>query len=215
MNRAKQIPSAKGPRLRWLAFAALSLTLCGCIALITPNVKTELYELRSGDYKVDKTHTTVLFKVNHMGLSTYVGRFNELDASLNFDPENLEQSSLQATVKTASVDVNNQALEATLSGSDWFNSDRYPEMIFSTSDIQLIDGSTLSFTGELTLLGVSQPIEMVGVFHGGATNLLTGRYTLGFSASGQAKRSDFGMDQYIGIVGDEVSFEIYAEFQKQ
>jgi polyisoprenoid-binding protein YceI len=41
---------------------------------------------------------------------------------------------------------------------------------------------------------------------------MTGKYTIGFSAVGQIKRSDFGMDSYIPIVGDQIDLEVYAEF---
>ena len=54
-----------------------TLSLISCKALITPNSTTELYNLRPGNYSVDKSHTRVLFKLDHLGLSTYVGRFND------------------------------------------------------------------------------------------------------------------------------------------
>ena len=55
---------------------------------------------------------------------------------------------------------------------------------------------------------------MLGTFHGGASNILTGNYTLGFSAETSLLRSDFGMSAYIPLVGDKIDIEIYVEFQK-
>ncbi len=189
--------------------------LAACTSLLTPDVKTELYELRSGNYQIDPSHARVLFKVNHLGLSTYVGRFNEFDATLSFDPENLSASRLEATVKTTSVDLNDESLEDRLQGSSWFNTEVYPEVVFTTVSVSPINDSQMKFIGNLTFLGVTKPIEMLVTFHGGADNILTGKYTIGFSATGQLKRSDFGMDSYIGVVGDDVFLEVYAEFLRQ
>ena len=193
----------------------MSMCLSSCAALLTPNVETELYELRSGNYRIDPEHARVLFKVSHLGLSTYVGRFNEFDATLDFDPENLAASRLEATVKPASIDLNDSSLEKLLQGGDWFNSQTYPEVIFTTQSVKAIAESEIAFIGNLSLLGVTKPVEMRVTFNGGADNLLTGKYTIGFSATGKLKRSDFGMDSYVGVVGDEVTIEVYAEFLRE
>ena len=67
----------------------LTILLSSCVSLLVPTVNTEVVSLKAGQYKLDKAHATLLFKVQHLGLSTYVGRFNNFDASLDFDPENI------------------------------------------------------------------------------------------------------------------------------
>ncbi len=104
-------------KLFFLFLAALLLTSCG--TLIKPKVKTGLIQLEKGSYKLDPSHVAVLFKINHMGLSTFVGRFNKVDASLEFDPKNIAAAKLSAVIDIASVDVNNADLEETLRGSSW------------------------------------------------------------------------------------------------
>ena len=59
-----------------------------------------------------------------------------------------------------------------------------------------------------------KPITVSATFHGGANNILSGKYTLGFSAQSTFSRSDFGMDKYVPLVGEEVTIEVYAEFLK-
>ncbi|WP_185964421.1 YceI family protein [Aliikangiella marina] len=190
--------------------------LQGCTWLLTPNVKTALLQLEQGAYKLDPSHTSVIFKVSHLNLSTYVGRFNEMDASLEFDPKNIEKTRLTALVKTASIDVNNQSLEESLTGSSWFDAEKFPEATLRTISVEETEtANQFIFNAELTLLGVSKTVALTSTFNGGAYNLLTGYYTLGFTAVGEISRSDFGMDQYIPMVGDTVAIEVYAEFLKQ
>ena len=193
----------------------LSTFLTGCLSLITPSVKTEVAQLKKGQYQVDPSHTALLFKIEHLGLSTYVGRFNKVDASLDFDPDDLAATKLNAVVYTASVDVNNAELEETLNKRSWFHTTQYPQATFETLSVEVLSDSSFKFTGALTLRGVTEPVVLDAKFNGGANNFLTGRYTLGFSATTKIQRSKFGLDKYVGMVGDTVELEIYAEFLRQ
>jgi polyisoprenoid-binding protein YceI len=188
------------------------LILSSCVSWITPNVKSELIELQAGEYKLDSQHAALIFKIQHLGLSTYVGRFNQFDAQLNFDPKNMASASLNAMVEINSVDINNAELAETLQNDTWFNSERFPQASFTSDTVTVISDTSFNFSGDLTLKGVTKPATFKATFHGGADNWMTGKYTIGFSAVGQIKRSDFGMDSYIPIVGDEIELEVYAEF---
>jgi len=196
-------------------FLFLLLALSGCGQLITPNVKTEISALKSGAYEIDPEHSVVLFKVSHMGFSKFVGRFEQVQASLDFDPDNMQAAKLHVIVDTASIYVNNEAFELTLRGDSWLNVETYPQAEFYAERVERIDGNDLYFIGDLTFLGVTKPVEVKATFNGGATNLLTQRYTVGFEAESHFKRSDFGMDKFIPAVGDEVELEIHAEFQRK
>jgi polyisoprenoid-binding protein YceI len=191
-------------------FMALLLTSCG--TLIKPHVKTGIVQLEKGSYKLDQTHVAVLFKINHMGLSTFVGRFNKVDATLEFDPNNIAAAKLSAVIDVASIDANNPDLEETLRGSSWLDAEKYPQAFFKTTSVSLLDQNSAVFTGELTLHGVTAPINLTVTFNGGASNMLTGFYTLGFSAASTFNRSTFGVDYLIPAIGDAVAIEVFAEF---
>ncbi|WP_049630527.1 YceI family protein [Cellvibrio sp. pealriver] len=193
----------------------VSALLTSCGILIKPQVKTGIFQLEKGSYTLDQTHVAVLFKINHMGLSTFVGRFNKVDATLEFDPANIAAAKLSAIIDVASIDVNNPDLEATLRSSRWFDAEKYPQAFFKTVSVKLIDQNSAIFTGELTLHGKTAPIELVVTFNGGADNILTGFYTLGFSAVSRFNRSVFGIDYLIPAVGDAVDIEVFAEFQQR
>lgn len=196
-----------------IVFAVMALSACA--SLLKPTLEQSLVDIKPGDYSLDKKHATILFKVDHMGFSKFVGRFNVFDASLVWNPEAPETSSLEAIVDMRSVDINNEKFERALKGKFWFNSEVYPQAVFKTISATLVDAQHLKFMGELTFLGVTAPIELDVKVRGAATNLLTTKYTLGFSASTVFSRSIFGLDNYIPAVGDDIELEIHAEFQRQ
>ena len=206
-------------RIRLLLFLSVLflsvLFLCGCAELIQPRLTTEIREISAGEYILDKEHVSLVFKVDHMGLSKYIGRFNGIDAGLQFDPDNISAAKLEAIVDMTSVDVNNEKLERALRGRFWFDTDNHPQAFFTTTMVTRNPDGTLLFTGNLTFLGVTEEVDVQVVFNGAGNNLLTGRYTLGFTAHTVLQRSAFGLDRFIPVVGDKVELEVHAEFQRR
>jgi len=194
-----------------------SAFLVSCDRLLTPDFNTDVTELRGGAYTLDPDHATLLWKINHLGFSTFIVRFNDFDATLDFDPENIESSQVEVVINTAGLDINNEEFAEELRGDAWFNVEQFPQAVFrSTSFIEAIDEDSFVFTGDLTLLGVTAPVDLEINFHGGGRNFLTRSYTLGFSASTSFLRSDYGLDRFTSFgVGDEIELEIHVEFMAQ
>lgn len=197
-----------------LAVIALCCYLSSCASLVRPNYSQELAQLRPGAYTLDPEHAYVIFRIGHLDLSTIVGRFNVVAGSLDFDPANMSDLSLQGIIEASSIDMNNAELEATLQERAWFNSASYPQINFVSTSVQRTEESGVSITGNLTLRGVSKEIVLQARFNGGADNFLTGKYTLGFSANTVINRSDYGMDSFAALVGDEIDIELHGEFQR-
>lgn len=198
--------------LRAAGLAAL-LILPACGYLIPAHHQTtEPSELPEGGYRLDPAHTALLFKVDHLGFSQFVGRFDRVDASLVFDPEGPEASRLTVLVDMASIDVNPPAFAEELRGPDWFEVERFPEARFESRTIEVTGETTGIVRGDLTLHGVTRPVTLDVTFNGGGDNLITGDYTLGFAARGTLLRSDFGLGAYAPAIGDEVTLEISVEF---
>ena len=120
-------------------------------------------------------------------------------------------------VNTVSLDVNNAAFAEQLRGSDWFNVENFPQAVFrTTSFVESVSDTSFVFRGDLTLLGTTAPVDLTVNFNGGGRNFLTRRYTLGFSASVEFKRSQFGLDNLVAFgIGDDIELEIHVEFQAQ
>lgn len=199
---------------RFTLILACSVLLMSCDRLLTPDQTTDITELRSGAYALDTDHAALLFKINHLGFSTFLGRFTDFDATLDFDPENIENSSLEVIVNMASIDVNLPEFEEELRGGNWLDAETYPQAVFRTTEfVEYIDESSFIFAGDLTFHGVTAPVNLEVNFHGGGRNFLTRSYTLGFSASATFLRSDFGVDRFTSFgVGDEIELEIHVEF---
>jgi polyisoprenoid-binding protein YceI len=83
----------------------------------------------AADYKIDPSHTHVLFLVNHLGFSNMIGLFSDTAGTVAFDPANVGASKLNIAVKTASLQT--QCGPRDLKGADWFNVAEFPEMSFS------------------------------------------------------------------------------------
>jgi polyisoprenoid-binding protein YceI len=196
-----------------LALVGASL-LFSCNRLLTPDQTTEVTEVRAGQYVLDPNHATLIWKLNHLGFSTFLGSFNEFEASLDFDPENIESASLEVVIDTASLDVDLPEFEEELRGDNWFDVAAFPQAIFRTTRyIEAIDDDSFIFEGDLTLLGTTAPVSLEVNFHGGGRNFLTRSYTVGFSGSAIFNRSDFGLDRFTSFgVGDEIELEIHVEF---
>ncbi|MFT5574287.1 MAG: polyisoprenoid-binding protein YceI [Cryomorphaceae bacterium] len=191
---------------------SLALMLSGCVSLLAPSVSSKLEPLRAGQYTLDKSHATLLFKVEHFGLSEYVGRFNQFDATLDFDPANIEQTKLEAIIEMGSLDINHASLSKQLLSAKWFDQANHPQAKLSAVGLRQVGKSNFELNGNLKWRGITKPIVLQIVFNGGANNLLTRKYTIGFHASGSFLRSDFGVKTYLPIVGNEIKIDVYAEF---
>ena len=202
-----------------------SLLIASCLALascstFTPIPKTSAAAaFTSGNYTLDKTHAALLVRISHFGVSEYVGRFNDIDAVLDFDADNPTAAKLRAVVQTASLDVNNEGFAKTLTGNEWLDSAAHPQAIFVLDNVTVTGGNRGKASGQLTLRGVTQPVTFDVEFLAGLNNPLTRKYTVGFEAHGEIKRSDFGIDKYLSIAGDKFDFDtvkldFIGEFQR-
>ena len=188
--------------------------LFSCSRILTPDQTSEVTEVRAGQYVLDPNHASLIWKLNHLGFSTFIGTFNEFEASLDFDPEDIENASLEVVINTSSLDVDIPEFEEELRGDNWIDVAVFPQAVYRTTRfVESVDEDTFLFEGDLTLLGTTAPVSLEVNFHGGGRNFLTRSYTVGFSGSAKFNRSDFGLDRFTSFgVGDEIDLEIHVEF---
>jgi len=175
---------------------------------------TDISKTPSGVYQMDAAHASVTFKINHLGFSRYTGRFNMLEGTLGFNSANVEQSSLDVTVYTNSVDTNNAKLEEDLRGDKWFNVIKYPRATFHATKIERTGPTTGKITGDFTMLGITHTVVLDTTLIGTGEHFMTKKPVLGFSATTTLKRADYGFTNMIPFIGDEVALQIEAEFDK-
>lgn len=192
------------------ALAVLTTSACAIAAeMVAPT--TNLEKATTGIYEIDPSHTNVLFGVNHLGYSQYYGRFNTISGKLNFDPKAPEKSKLDVAIDVASIDTNNEKLEGELKGDQWFNAAKFPTATFTSTKVEKLSATNGKVTGDLTLHGVTKPVTLDVTFNGTGLNPFMKTEQLGFSAVGRIKRSDFGISQYVPMVGDDVTLVIESE----
>jgi len=200
--------------VKFLSVLIASSLLFNCSRILTPDQTSEVTEVRAGQYVLDPNHASLIWKLNHLGFSTFLGSFNDFEASLDFDPEDIENASLEVVIDTSSLDVDIPEFEEELRGDNWFDVEVHPQAVYrTTSFLEAVDEDTFIFAGDLTLLGNTASVNLEVNFHGGGRNFLTRSYTVGFSGSARFNRSDFGLDRFTSFgVGDEIDLEIHVEF---
>jgi polyisoprenoid-binding protein YceI len=165
---------------------------------------------------LDKNHSGVLFVVRHLGLSNVRGRFDRFDATLDVGLS-LDSVSVTAEVDLSSVNTNNADRDAHLRSTDFFGTDEHPVMTYRSTSVTGA-GEDYELVGDLTIAGVTRPLTLDVEFHG--TEVFPGDQSThaGFSATGEIKRSAFGID--FGIIpgaeklmlGDKVKIELDLQF---
>lgn len=162
-------------------------------------------------YEFDKEHTTILFYVNHLGFSDMIGEFTDYDGFFTFDPQKPEDSSVDVTLRPIGIRTSSSALDSDLQGDKFFRSDEFPTIHFVSKKIKPKGAKTGEIYGDLTLLGVTKPAILTVHFNKADYHPITKNFMAGFSASAKIKRSDFGMAEYVPMVGDEVRIEVQTE----
>lgn len=177
--------------------------------------------LPAGVYRLDKTHSTVVFKVSHLGFSNYTAAFAAFDASLTFDPAKPELTTLEATIdpRSLTLPAPPAGFKDELVGPQWLDAARYRAITFRSTKVEVTGANTARVTGDFSLHGVTKPVVLEVVFNGGYEgHPMDPNARIGFSATGVFKRSDFGVAYGVPApgttmgVGDEVSVEIETEF---
>ncbi len=173
--------------------------------------------LVAGTWLVDARHSSVHFKVRHIGLSNVHGRFNPFDAMLGVG-ETLADTRVEATIEMSSVDTNQPDRDAHLLGTDFFCADRHPLMTFRSAGIQALGDGQYTLDGELTLSGITRPVTLDVEFHGVETLPADGSTHAGFSAATTLNRDDFGVDFNVPLgmdkfaIGKKIGVELDLQF---
>lgn len=167
------------------------------------------------EYVLEKPHTQILFFVSHLGFSKSQGEFHDFDGGFTFDPEDWGNSAATVTIRTHSIDMDDHAWDKHMRHEDFFNVNVHPTMTFASTKLEQTDENTGRLHGDLTLLGVTRPVTLDVTFNKVGQHFKSKEWIAGFSAATTIKRSDFGMDYGLPIVGDEVHIRLEVEGVRQ
>jgi polyisoprenoid-binding protein YceI len=163
------------------------------------------------EFQIDPVHSSAAFKVRHMMVSTVVGRFTEVSGTVNYDAQDPTKSTVQASIKTASVNTDNSSRDGDLK-QNYFEVQKFPEMTFKSTKIEK-RGDQWVATGPLTIKDVTKTVEVpfdvtvATTPHGPA---------LGASATFKVNRNDYhvakaSMVDNGATVGNDITVELNIE----
>lgn len=189
---------------RWAAAAAV---LAGSVGLAAAQAK---------EWKIDPNHSEADFAIKHMAISTVHGTFRGVSGTIKFDPANIAQASVEASIDISTVDTGVARRDTHLKSGDFFDVAKYPTMTFKSTSVKKA-GDGYDVYGDLTIHGVSKPVTLKLEGPGKEQKDQRGDLHRGFTATTQINRKDFGLlwaQKTTGgdaVVGDDVKIELNIE----
>ena len=163
-------------------------------------------------WTLDAAHSQIEFSVKHMMVTTVRGQFRKFTVDVNFDEEHPERSTVSADIDASSIDTGMEARDAHLRSADFFEADKYPELVFRSNRIEP-DGDSYKIFGDLTIRTETRPVTLEAEIGGVVPNLQGGRRA-GFNATTKISRKAWGLTwnqvRETGgwAVGDEIKISI-------
>jgi len=182
---------------------------------MTANVQTAPVAATKTTWKLDPTHTSVEFSAKHLMITTVKGRITDIEGTIQGDEKYPQNSSVEATLKAASLDTRTDQRDQHLRSADFLDVERFPEIKFRSTRIQG-DKESFKLTGDLTIRDVTKPITLDVEFEG-TTRDPWGGDRVGFSAKGKFDRREFGLtwNQALETGGVVVGNEIKISLEVQ
>jgi len=162
----------------------ISLVLLLAVASLTTFAQTT--------WVADPAHSQIKFDVTHTGISTVSGAFTDFEATIVAGKDDFSDAVFSFTAKTSSVNTGIEARDKHLRSADFFDVAQFPDLSFKSNSLVKISDGKYKLIGNLTLHGVTKPIELELWYRGVFSNPTNQKKVVGFRAVGDLKRSDFG-----------------------
>jgi polyisoprenoid-binding protein YceI len=167
----------------------------------------------TGDYAVDVQHTRIGIRARHAMVTTVRGSFSDFDGTAHLDTADPAASSVALRIRTASIDTGVADRDAHLRSADFLDVERYPELRFTSTDVEQLDDEMYRVTGDLTIKDVTRPVSVDFALTGSARDPW-GNLRVGFEGALAIKRSEWGLtwNTALDTGGVLVSDRIQIEF---
>ncbi|MCU1483957.1 MAG: polyisoprenoid-binding protein [Actinomycetia bacterium] len=172
----------------------------------------------AGTWAIDVSHSSVNFKVKHLGVAKTRGRFTQFEGTVEV-AEDPTASTVAVSIDTASVDTHDSGRDEHLRSADFFDVANHPQLTFRSTGVSG-KGDSWTLDGDLTIAGVTKPVSLDVEFEGVATDPWGGSRA-GFAAKTTVNREDFGLTWNTALeaggflVGKNVTIELEVELVKQ
>lgn len=167
-------------------------------------------------WSADVAHSSMGFKVSHKAISNTIGDFRDFDLVVTTPNENFEDAKIKMVIETASINTANSSRDEHLRSEDFFDAERYPQIIFTSSSITAKNDNTYDVKGTLNMHGVEKEL-ILNMTHNGSTTSRSGSELAGLYFSTIFKRSDFkiGVDMPNTVVADDILLNAEIEIVKE
>ncbi len=171
-------------------------------------------------WTIDVAHSTAEFSIRHLMISTVKGRFSGIEGTIVGEPEHLENATVEVSVDIASVDTRQSERDAHLRSQDFFDVEKFPQMVFKSTKITPTGNNRYAIVGDLSIHGVTRSETFEVSFEGRAKDPWGGERA-GFSVSAKINRKDYGLKWNVALeaggvmVGDEVKINVEIEAIRQ
>ena len=174
----------------------------------------DLTAVPSGSYQVDPTHAYVNFQYNHLGLSNPTLSFDDFAVDMNLDNSDPTKSLIMVTIDANSIVSGSEIWKDHLTGEKWFDTANNPEITFQSTSIESTGDGTYKVMGNVTVKGETKPLTLDTTINAAMMHPMSGKPVIGFDATGNLLRSDFGMGAFAPNISDEVAINLTVEMVK-
>ena|ERR1051326_2330730 len=177
-------------------------------------------QAQTTSWQIDPVHSSVSFSVDYMVLTEVTGRFNEFSGTLQQEGEDFTKSSVTLDIKASSINTENEKRDGHLRSADFFDVQKYPELLFASKSFEKASENTYRITGDLTMHGITKPIVISAKYTGKAKDPW-GNMRQGFKGTASLDRTDFGVKYNSALesggllIGKDVSIVLNIQLVKQ
>ncbi|WP_137165839.1 YceI family protein [Salinimonas lutimaris] len=164
-------------------------------------------------YQIDPDHTSVVASWEHFGFSHPTATFDDASGSITYDSDDVSASSVNVTIPVSTADTYVEKLTEEFMTETYFNTDKFPDATFTSTKVVDKGDGKLEVHGDLTIKGTTKSIVFEAMLNKQGEHPMTKKPAIGFDATTTIMRSDFGVDQYVPNVSDEVTLRITTEAQ--
>ncbi|MFO6423398.1 YceI family protein [Motilimonas sp. KMU-193] len=181
-------------------------------AILSAGLFAAATPVMAADYVIDTrgAHASINFKVNHLGYSWVIGRFDTFSGEFSYDANKPSDAKIAVTIDTKSVNSNHAERDKHIRTKDFLEVDKYPEAKFVSTKFETTDGQTGQLHGQFTLRGVTKDI-VIDVTKVGEGQDPWGGYRAGFEGSTTITMKDYGIPMDLGPQSATVQLDLHIE----
>ncbi len=183
---------------------------------LTAGILFSILTASAQGWTMDKAHSRLVFNVTHLMVSDVEGKIKAFDVTVTAPNDDFTGAVVDLTADINSINTDNDYRDKDLKGPGFFDVAKFPTLSFKSTSFTKVDSKNFKLKGNLTIHGITKPVELDVVFNGTFQNPMNKKTVAGFKIKGNIKRKDFGVgtDFSTAVVSDEVEINANLELDK-